>query len=138
MASKVCMKPLAAKVAISPKSPSGWETPLRRGGRSRSWKRPGRGGPQTTAASRPRFTPAPNRKVLPSIQILCSSTASAPATAVAARFSPFFLASPRPHSRSLKLFGMRVRIAIGASYRIDRASSSPHLEMLSIRSVWPD
>lgn len=56
--------------------------------------------PLHSRSDRPRL-PAPNRNVVPSIQILCSSTASARATAVAARFRPFFLASRRPPSRSL-------------------------------------
>lgn len=45
---------------------------------------------------------------------------------------------PQAPQPQLKIFGMRVRIAIAASYSIARVSSSPHLEMLPIRSVWPD
>ncbi|MGY3362083.1 hypothetical protein ACVWZK_008746 [Bradyrhizobium sp. GM0.4] len=43
-----------------------------------------------------------------------------------------------PQPCSLKFFGMRVRIAIAASYNIARVSSSPHFEMLPMRSVCPD
>src|SRR5262249_987365 len=78
------------------------------------------------------------RNGFPERQTLCRITESFLARATRALPFPDRLAIARAHSFKLEAFLTRARITTAASYNKVRASVSPHLDILPLRSTSPD
>jgi hypothetical protein len=74
----------------------------------------------------------------PERQTLCKITESFLATATRALPLPDRLAMACPQSFKLEVLLSRARITTAASYKRVRASVSPHLDILPLRSTSPD
>src|SRR5262245_42063092 len=84
------------------------------------------------------FAGSDQRNGFPERQTLCKITESFLARATRALPFPDRLAIARPHSFRLEDFLTGARITTAASYNRVRASVSPHLDILPLRSTSPD
>ena len=82
--------------------------------------------------------PSPQRKVVPSSQILCRTVANLRASATLARLTPRLAATATAQRFSGEKRTARVRMTVAASYSAVRAIASPARLMPPVTSVSPD